>query len=52
MKSIKHGINAEEKLIQLGILLPPLPLTVAAYQPWVRTGNLVLTSGQLSWKDE
>jgi enamine deaminase RidA (YjgF/YER057c/UK114 family) len=44
-------MNPEEKLRQLGIVLPPPPPAVAAYVPWVRTGNLVLTSGQLPWKD-
>ncbi len=27
------------------------PGAVAAYEPWVRTGNLVFTSGQLPWRD-
>ncbi|MBI2926118.1 MAG: RidA family protein [Verrucomicrobia bacterium] len=44
-------MNPEEKLRQLGLALPPPPPAVAAYVPWVRTGNLVLTSGQLPWKD-
>lgn len=44
-------MNAEEKLIKLGIILPPPPPAVAAYQPWVHTGNLVITSGQLPWKN-
>ncbi len=44
-------MNPEEKLRQLGLVLPPPPPAVAAYVPWVRTGNLVLTSGQLPWKD-
>lgn len=44
-------IPAEQKLKQLGVVLPPPPPAVAAYQPWMRTGNLVITSGQLPWKD-
>ena len=41
----------EERLAELGIALPPPPPAVAAYVPWVRTGNLVVTSGQLPWRD-
>jgi enamine deaminase RidA (YjgF/YER057c/UK114 family) len=44
-------MTAEDKLKELGLLLPPPPSAVAAYVPWVRTGNLVFTSGQLPWKD-
>ena len=44
-------MSIEEKLHELDIELPPAPPAVAAYQPWVRTGNLVFTSGQLPWRD-
>lgn len=44
-------MNVESKLKELGIELPPAPGAVAAYLPWVRTGNLVFTSGQLPWRD-
>lgn len=44
-------MTAAQKLQELGIVLPPPPAAVAAYVPWIRTGNLVLTSGQLPWKD-
>ncbi len=43
-------MNPEEKLSRLGIVLPPPPGAVAAYVPWVRTGNLIFTSGQLPWQ--
>jgi enamine deaminase RidA (YjgF/YER057c/UK114 family) len=33
----------------LGIELPPPPKAVGAYVPVIRTGNLVVTSGQLPW---
>lgn len=39
--------NIEEKLAKLGHPLPAVAKPVAAYIPAVRTGNLVLTSGQL-----
>ena len=42
-------MTADEKLHELGIALPPAPAAVGAYLPWVRTGNLVFTSGQLPW---
>lgn len=44
-------MTAEERLNRLGLSVPPAPAAVAAYEPWVRTGNLVFTSGQLPWRD-
>jgi enamine deaminase RidA (YjgF/YER057c/UK114 family) len=44
-------MTAQENLEQMGIQLPPPPAAVAAYQPWARTGNLIVTSGQLPWQD-
>jgi enamine deaminase RidA (YjgF/YER057c/UK114 family) len=37
----------EDKLNQLGLPLPVAPPPVGAYVPVIRTGNLVVTSGQL-----
>jgi enamine deaminase RidA (YjgF/YER057c/UK114 family) len=37
----------ETKLEQLGLRLPVAPPPVGAYIPVIRTGNLVITSGQL-----
>ncbi|MCV2369158.1 RidA family protein [Roseateles oligotrophus] len=39
------------KLQTLGIELPPLAVPVAAYVPFVRTGNLIFLSGHLAKKD-
>ena len=44
-------MSPEERLADRGIPLPAPPAAVAAYEPWVRTGNLVITSGQLPWRD-
>lgn len=44
-------MTAEEKLQEMNLTLPPPPAAVAAYRPWSRTGNLVMTSGQLPWKE-
>ena len=44
-------MTAEAKLEKLGIVLPPPPPAVGAYLSWQRSGNLVLTSGQLPWRD-
>lgn len=44
-------MNPEEKLRELGLVLPPPPAAVGAYVAWVRTGQLILTSGQLPWRD-
>lgn len=37
----------ESKLAELGLPLPAAPAPVGAYLPVIRTGNLVVTSGQL-----
>ena len=44
-------MTPEQKLQSLGIELPACPRPVGAYVPAVRTGNLVLTAGQLPMKD-
>jgi len=41
----------EEKLAELGLSVPAVAAPVAAYIPAVRTGSLVLTSGQLPMRD-
>lgn len=41
----------EDRLAALGIELPPVPGAVGDYAPWVITGNLLMTSGQLPWID-
>ena len=41
----------EKKLEALGISLPAVTPPVATYVPWVRTGNLIFTAGQLPMKD-
>lgn len=38
----------EQRLSALGVVLPELVAPVANYVPWVRSGNLVHVSGQLS----
>ncbi|MCE9605414.1 MAG: RidA family protein [Planctomycetia bacterium] len=40
-------MSIETKLAELGLILPAAPKPVAAYVPCVRTGSLVLVSGQL-----
>ncbi|MDR7376655.1 enamine deaminase RidA (YjgF/YER057c/UK114 family) [Rhodoferax ferrireducens] len=39
------------KLKELNITLPPVAVPVAAYVPFVRTGNLVFLSGHVAKKD-
>jgi enamine deaminase RidA (YjgF/YER057c/UK114 family) len=39
----------EQRLKDLGIELPPAPGVAGDYLPWVITGNLLMTSGQLPW---
>lgn len=40
-----------DRLVELGIELPPVVAPVASYVPAARTGNLVYTSGQLPMVD-
>jgi enamine deaminase RidA (YjgF/YER057c/UK114 family) len=44
-------MTPEERLAQLGITLPEPPPAIAAYVPWIRTGHLLMTSGQLPMRD-
>jgi len=43
-------VTPEEQLAGIGIDLPEAPAAVGAYVPWVRTGDLVVTSFQLPWR--
>ncbi len=45
-------MTAEENLARLEISLPSAPAAVANYVAWVRTGNIVVTSGQLPWSGD
>ena len=45
-------MQVESRLKEMGIALPEAPAAVAAYLPWLRTGNLVVTSGQLPWQGD
>jgi len=45
-------MTPEERLAQLGVQLPDAPAAVGAYAPWAQTGNLVVTSFQLPWRDD
>lgn len=40
-------MSVYKRLAELGLELPPAPKPVAAYIPWVRSGNLIYTSGQV-----
>lgn len=40
-------MTPEAKLKELGHPLPPAPPPVGSYLPWIRTGSLVMTSGQI-----
>ena len=41
----------EDRLVQAGLVLPPPPVPLGAYEPWVISGSLLMTSGQFSWVD-
>ena len=42
-------MTALENLTRLGLTLPDAQPGFGSYEPWVRTGNLVMTSGQVPW---
>jgi enamine deaminase RidA (YjgF/YER057c/UK114 family) len=44
-------MSVAAQLQKLGITLPAAPAAVGSYVGVVRTGNLVVTSGQLPWRD-
>ena len=44
-------MSIADRLRELGIDLPDAPAPVGAYVAWIRTGNLIITSGQLPWQD-
>ena len=41
----------EQRIADLGLSLPPPAGAVANYVPWAITGNLVMTSGNLPWRE-
>jgi|YNPMSStandDraft_1061717.scaffolds.fasta_scaffold32634_3 enamine deaminase RidA (YjgF/YER057c/UK114 family) len=45
------SFSVEEKLNQLGIVIPEAPKPLAAYVPSIKIENFVFTSGQLPIKD-
>ena len=44
-------MTPEERLEEMGHKLPPAPAPVGSYVPFVRTGDLILTSGQLPMRE-
>jgi len=44
-------MTPEERLSHLGIALPPPAPPGGGYVTWVISGHLILTSGQLPWRD-
>lgn len=46
-------VNAEERLTQLGIELPNVPVPLANFVPWQRHGDMVYLAGQVCvWNGE
>ncbi|PRX43396.1 enamine deaminase RidA (YjgF/YER057c/UK114 family) [Prauserella shujinwangii] len=43
--------TAAERLSALGLELPPPPVPVAAFEPYVRAGDTVYVSGQIATRD-
>lgn len=49
--STEENHTVAERLAELGLALPVAPTPVAAYVPSVRTGNLIVTAGQIPMAD-
>jgi hypothetical protein len=47
--SMSDTRTPEQRLKDLGIELPPAPGAAGDYLPYIITGNLLMTSGQLPW---
>ncbi|HET8624904.1 MAG TPA: RidA family protein [Gemmatimonadales bacterium] len=48
-RTIAKGVY--ERLTRLGVMLPPPTAPVAAFVPWVQSGNLVFLSGHIAKRD-
>jgi enamine deaminase RidA (YjgF/YER057c/UK114 family) len=48
---ISTMVSPEERLKELGIVLPDAPAALGAYVPCVQTGNLLFLSGQLPLRE-
>lgn len=44
-------MSPEERLAEMGIVLPPATTPAAVYRPAVRMGNLIVVSGQVAVRD-
>lgn len=44
-------MTALENLALMGLTLPEPPGAVSNYETWVQSGHLIVTSGQLPWRD-
>jgi enamine deaminase RidA (YjgF/YER057c/UK114 family) len=44
-------MTPSQRLLELGIVLPPVAIPAAAYVPFVRTGKLVFISGHIAKKE-
>lgn len=49
--ALPESATPEQRISALELELPPVPGAVGDYAPWVITGNLLMTSGQLPWID-
>lgn len=47
IKEVKLRMSYEQKLLEMGLTLPPAPKPLAAYVPAVKMGGFVYTSGQI-----
>ena len=45
-------VHTEKRIEELGLKLPAMPMPLASYTPWIRTGNLIFLSGHVPFKED
>lgn len=48
----REDFDPHARIVEMGLELPPAPGPLGAYAPWIITGNLLITSGQFSWRGD
>src|SRR5580765_6304706 len=51
MSNAAPATSINDRLVRLGITLPPVSAPAAAYVPFVQTGNLVFLSGHIARRE-
>lgn len=52
MRPSPRMVHTEQKIAELGLKLPPMPVPLASYVPITRSGNMVFLSGHVPFKED